>query len=248
MNELVGGTGSALVIESGSSATINNSTFYGWGSTTDVNWSTPYVMVSRNSVNSTHTRGIHARLYFKYVKSKMKNLEFFAFKRRMKNLEKMADAFLKGGQEAAADETIKQFLVVSQESAIWACGFKTFVTQEDIDKFKNSCRSSLKITQLKNFARVIPEKSRKAIKKALDRNLFSEIVVLHLDNKESVKDTEKERIEKKEKDPIAFGKIQYSDKFYFITDWEDEFDDLRLDTILKKLALRKKERQISAKV
>ena len=54
-----------------------------------------------------------------------------------------------------------------------------------------------------------------------------------------VKETVKEKI-KREKDPIIFGKIQESDKYYFIGDWEDELDNLRLGDIVEELSIDKK--------
>jgi len=47
--------------------------------------------------------------------------------------------------------------------------------------------------------------------------------------------------EEDKKDPIAFGKIEETDRYYFITDWEDEFCDLTLEDIVDQLDLKKSE-------
>lgn len=177
--------------------------------------------------------------YFKYLKTRMSPLELWAFKTRIKKLEKMVDKYAKLGQEALSDECLKQYVVLSRESAMWACGFKIFLTLEQVEKFRYTVEK-LKFTPLKNFARVIPPKAAKRLEKAMVNKLFDDYVVVHLDNKKvsAVKETDKERV-KREKDPICFGKIQYSDRYYFVADWEDELDDLRLEDIIKKLSLNR---------
>ena len=206
----------------------------------DIN--TPQVSGSMKIVRDS--KGIHPRLYFKYIKYKMSVLQFRFFKQRMQKLEKLVDEYAQQGQEALSEACVKQYLIIARESAIWACGIKKFVTEEHINKFRYSLKgTSLKITPLKNFVRVIPKPIAKKLKECATKKLFDEYLVVHLDNK-SVADTEKEKKVKKEareKDPILFGRIQYSDKYYFIGDWEDEYDDLRLTDMIKKLSLKKED-------
>ena len=78
------------------------------------------------------------------------------------------------------------------------------------------------------------------------KKLFNDYVIFHLDNK-AVKETEKQRIER-EKDPVIFGRIEYSDKYYFIADWEDELDDLRLKDLIKQLSFSRKDLTLKQKV
>src|SRR4030042_1990609 len=63
--------------------------------------------------------------------------------------------------------------------------------------------------------------------------LFDGYVVVHTDpNNTSVMKTVEEK-----KDPILFGVISESDRFYFIADWKDELCDLTLEKIIDKLGL-----------
>ena len=95
---------------------------------------------------------------------------------------------------------------------------------------------TLKITPLKNFPRVLPKNVKKIAEACITKKLFDDYVVFHLDNAKPV-ETEKEKIERK-RDPILFGKLNDSDKYYFIVDWEDELDNLRLSDIVESLVLK----------
>ena len=130
-----------------------------------------------------------------------------------------------------------EYMIICRESAILACGFKLFITEEHVERFRYKLKTPLKITPLKNFVRIIPKDVVKKTKKCMEKKLFDEYVIFHLDDRSS-QDTEKEKAEKR-KDPIIFGKVQYSEKYYFIADWEDEFDTLTLKDVIKKLSLKK---------
>jgi hypothetical protein len=224
--EITGGT--ATNSTSFRVASGDYSTLYQWEATT------PHVAVEGGV--KRNERGIHPRLYFKYLKSKLSVLEQRTFKLRMEKLEKMVDEFTATGQEAMSDACVRQFLVLSREAAAYACGFKKFLTEEHVKKYKYQIRGcELQITPLKNFSRVLPKKVTDVVKKCFEKKLFDDYVIFHLDNK-GHKETEKERIERK-RDPILFGKLEHSEKYYMLIDWEDELCDLRFSDIVEKLAL-----------
>jgi len=220
-----------------------------YNTTTNITWATPHMSGDVQIYTDKH--GIHPRLYFTFIKRNLSTLESRFLKRRMKQLEKMVDKFAALGQEAMSEECIRQFCTISRESAMLACGIKKFITQEHAEKFRHKIRGKpLMITPIKNFARPIPKAVTKKIKKCMDKKLFDSYVIFHLDEK-AERDTEadKERKRKeRERDPIVFGCIEYSDKYYFIADWEDEFDDLRLSDIIKKLSLKKKDITMKQKI
>lgn len=233
MAEYEGETGGSIM---GNFQTTSATNQVIWSTVSDAKVDTPNVRMG-GSVKKNET-GIHPRLYFKFIKHKLSIIEFRAFKSRMRKLEKMVDEYAEGGQEALSEECLKQYLIIAKESAMLACGIKLFITTEIVDKFRYKLRGcSLKITPLKNFGRVIPKKVVKKIKRCMEKKLFDGYEIFHLDDK-AVKDTEKER-EEKRRDPIVFGRILYSDKYYFIADWEDEFDKLRLEDIIRRLSLKK---------
>jgi len=233
-----------------------------WSGGTDAQTSSAtggWIQVATNSINTPHFEGevgfktdkrglVHPRLYFKYLKSKLSIIEMHAFKKRMSQLEKMADEYASLGQEALSEECIKHFYLLAREFAMFACGIKTFITEEHLEKFRYRIKGSLKVTPIKNFARVIPEKATRNIKWCIEKKLFDDFVVVHLDDrKDSVKETEKEKIERK-KDPICFGRIAESDNYYFVADWEDELCTLKLSDVIKKLSLKKADITMKSKM
>jgi hypothetical protein len=67
--------------------------------------------------------------------------------------------------------------------------------------------------------------------------VFDNYVILHYDySGEAVEETKEEKAKKK--DPIMFGLIQGSKNLYYIGDWIDDYCDLTLDVIIKKLGKR----------
>jgi len=228
---------SFLYYDTGTDTSVSST--YTWAATTN--------HVEASGEVKKDSTGIHPKLYFKYLKSKLTRLEQKTFKGRMEKLEKLVDEFTATGQEAMTDNCIRQFVVLTKEAAVYACGFTKFLTEEHVNKFRYDLRKcSLKVTPLKNFARVLPKQVAKIAKKCIEKKLFDDYVIFHLDNK-SHAETEEERIER-ERDPILFGKIDGSSKYYFIIDWEDELCDLRFSDIVKNLALKGKDITLEKKL
>jgi len=131
-------------------------------------------------------------------------------------------------------KTLKYELVLSTSK------FNKFLTEKDIVDFHNIAsvhekyRTGLCLTYIKNFVKVIPNEVTEIKKEADKLNVFDNYVILHYDY--SGKAVEKTKAEKeKEKDPIIFGVISGSKNLYFIGDWVDEYCDLTLDVLIKKL-------------
>jgi hypothetical protein len=228
----------------------NSTNYFSWSTVSEATTPNASVIYESNSKYPEYKppeRNIHPRLYFKYVRHNMSILEFNNFKRRMKYLEKLTDEFAKNGQQALSEDCIKKFIVLTRESAMYACGIKTFVTRETLDKFKERIKVPIKYTDLKNFARVIPLGSTKKIRDCIKRKLFDSYIIVHIDNKDATKETEHERITR-EKDPICFGRIEHSEKYYFICDWVDELDNLKLETIIKALKLDKTKMRLNKSI
>lgn len=92
----------------------------------------------------------------------------------------------------------------------------------------------MKLTYIKNFIKVIPQDVCELKKQADELKVFDNYVVMHYDyNDNSTSDTKAETAKKK--DPILFGLIQNSRKLYYIGDWIDDYCDLTLDVIIRKL-------------
>jgi len=217
-------------------------------------WGTNYASgtfnIQGSPGESVQKNNISAHLCFKYIKSKMNIIETSKFKARMERLEKMVNEFTEIGQVAMAEQSLKLFMQFTKESAMYACGYRYWITREHAEKFRYSLKGtqSLKITPLENFGRVIPKKAIEKLKFCNTKKLFDSYVIFHLDAKGAVVETEKQKKER-ERDPILFGMIdECPDRYYFIVDWIDELDDLKFSDILEALSLEKKNIQIEPSV
>lgn len=140
------------------------------------------------------------------------------------------------GQTALTERLKDNLEVVKGEAVLISKGIKKYVTEKQVVDYYEKVGSdkNLKLTWIKNFGRIIPEKVFE-IKKELDAlKIFDNYVVLHYDPKDDGIKLTKKEIEKK-KDPILFGVIKNSKKLYFVADWKDEYCDLTLDEMFKVL-------------
>ena len=122
------------------------------------------------------------------------------------------------------------------EAHLISLGLCKYVTEKQVCDFyeKVGEDKNLKLTWIKNFNRIIPEKVYLAKKEADDRKIFDNYVILHYDPQDNGQEMTKAEKEKK-KDPILFGVFKNSRKLYFIADWKDEFCDLTLEEMFKTL-------------
>lgn len=188
------------------------------------------------------------KIFFGLMKKKMGFLKDYSYKKRIAKLEEAVKTAEKLGQIAFSEELMKKLLVLCREAEMWAMGKKIFLDRETFNKFKDATERPIALTPLKNYARPIPDKVLKEKKKCDDVKLFDGYAVMHYDDKETVKETEKETVERRVKDPILFGVVEYSNRLYFIDDWEDEYCDLTLDDIIDKLDLEDEDITLSKKI
>lgn len=134
----------------------------------------------------------------------------------------------KNNNQAALVQDIQQKIdEIKYESILFAGGFTTVITEEQVVKFYKECQKGLELTWIRNFIRVIPEKAANKKKEADALEVFDNFVILHYD-------PEKKAFKEEEKDPILFGVIRGSRKLYYIADWVDEYCDLTLDQFIEK--------------
>jgi len=148
-------------------------------------------------------------------------------------------------QVALIEKIVDYAKVLKYESVLCTSKFNKFLTEEDVVKFYNIAsahekyKTKLCLTYTKNFVKIIPQTITELKKEADALKVFDNYVVLHYDySGNSVKET-KEEVEKR-KDPVLFGIIQNSNRLYYIGDWVDDYCDLTLDTIIKKIGKTKK--------
>ena len=147
----------------------------------------------------------------------------------------------KCNNQKALIEKIEDYAsVLRYELILCNSKFNKFLNEEDIVEFykvasvHEKFKTGLHLTYVKNFVKLIPEDVTSLKKEADALKVFDNYAILHYDySGSSIEDTKKEK--EKKKDPILFGLIQGSNKLYYIGDWIDEYCDLTLDVIIKKL-------------
>jgi hypothetical protein len=148
----------------------------------------------------------------------------------MEKVTLLLQQFADSGQIALKDMLENKFRVFLKEQEMVAVGFNKFISKEELNRFLTITKRKVEITPVKNFARLIPNDVLKIKKKADKTNLFDEYYVVHTAAKEATMLTEKEK-----KDPILFGTIRDSDKYYFVADWIDELCDLTFSEVIEFL-------------
>lgn len=128
---------------------------------------------------------------------------------------------------------------VLAEAKLLEVGEIKYVTEEDVVKFykkANLGSKMLKLTWMKNYARMIPDDVIENKKKYDSSELFDNYVIMHFDKNDTSTQMTKAEVEKA-KDPILFGVLKGTRNLYFIGDWIDEYCDLTLDKFLSTLEM-----------
>ena len=148
-------------------------------------------------------------------------------------------------QVALVEKILDYAKILKLELILSQSKFNKYLSEEDVVKFYNVAskhekfKTKLKLTYIKNFVKVIPDDVTKLKKEADNLMIFDNYVIMHYDyNNDSVSETKEEK--EKRKDPILFGVISGSKNLYFIGDWVDDYCDLTLDEIIKKIGGKKK--------
>lgn len=184
---------------------------------------------------------ISPKLYFSYVKSKLATNEIKALKARLSKLQTLTQDAFDLQQQALFEEYSKLMAITVRESEAYVAGYKKWVTIKDIERFRTIAKnptaynSPVFFKKLEDFPRSVPKEIKKVIDGVKQKNIFDQLWILYLDyTNENIK-TNKEKI--REKDPILFGQFAYDkSKYFYITDWVDEFCDLSINDFVNKLS------------
>ena len=120
--------------------------------------------------------------------------------------------------------------VFVQEQILLEHGYKRYISEEDMVKVFEKAEFNLRLDFLENYPNILPVDVAQK-KTELDlAHAFDNYVVLHYDPDGKALKSIKE--EEKRRDPILFGLIKGSNRFYFVADWVTKDDDITLDKIL----------------
>ena len=187
---------------------------------------------------------ILANEYFNGVKTKSQKLMDDKLIQELQYLPSQIEELIQLGQTGLADKLKKNIVALTKERILIANGFDTYVYRNDVTRYIELVKDKkVFICELEKFPRLIPESAKKLLMKARSLNVFQDFWVVYVDYTGDSDKTlnEKEKAErKKNRDPIIFGTFEKPeqaqiDKMYFICDWTDEYCDLTLDKMVKKL-------------
>lgn len=186
-------------------------------------------------MDKTNKKELTPKEYFEILKTKKEEVTDARLQDIYSNAVKMLEGFIITEQQESAKKMIYHMETIEKEHELVKLGVTTFVYKEDVVDFINNISDDVvKVIELKNYQRALPEEAIQAVSKT--KHLFDEFFIVFTDyTGEAEKKVKKERIEK---DPILFGVFFDKkqdiaiERFYFLADWEDEYCDLTLDKMV----------------
>lgn len=208
----------------------------------------------------TNENKIEPHEYFKYVKGSVKETDEESLKSQLNFISASLLKAKEVGQKSFVDKLSFYYSCIYREQILYVQGFRKYCLKEDISKFitksiyktDNGEQATIKIIDFDRYTRVIPPKNMEDIIKAKslkytdfsgeEKSIFDDFVVVYTDLSGSSMETSEERAYKvRNRDPIVFGYfiienagIDY-ERFYYITDWEDENCDLTFSKMIDKM-------------
>lgn len=155
----------------------------------------------------------------------------------------LANKYQRTGQIEGLRKIIFVMDTLEKEKELIDLGINQFIYKDVIvdyidnpdNRTKNTSRV-VKLIELKNYSREIPDEIVEAIEKT--KNTFDEFLVLYTDY--TNKEERRRKADKIYTDPILFGiflddkKRVCIDRFYVLGDWEDEYCNLTVDKLIEE--------------
>lgn len=211
----------------------------------DVILSTEEIIKSLNGyLQPTTSKGdpIEPREYFEQIKGKLSTVQaeelnkaLLYYAEQIKLAEGNGQNKLLSTLRFGANTILKEFELLS-------VGLKTYIFKEDLEKTVDLIepRGSVKVIELDRFPRIIPKEPSAEIARVRELGIFDKFCVVFTDfTGKDYSTPEEKKIIERNRDPIVFGYfsnpeskgVEYSTRFYYITDWEDEYCDLTLEKL-----------------
>lgn len=201
-------------------------------------------MIKIDEANGTMEQ-IEPKDYFADLKTKITDVQFENLER---NREFIAAELQKAhalGQKNLTHKAAFMWEILEKEMILHAMGITKYLHRDDVVKFIDNVKpkNSVKIVELENYPRSVPDQNMFDIIAAKNLNLFDVMLVLYTDlTNEEVHSPEQKAFAARNRDPVVFGmfvddKINVKhDRLYFITDWEDEFCELTFSKMIDKMS------------
>lgn len=175
---------------------------------------------------------------YRFIKDRFKPIERKHLEKRFNLICEILQNANITKQTALIEKIKDKFDPFIREQELLSCGINTYIHEKTLEAFVKSVKNKIiKITPIANYVRIIPKKVQKRLEEVQNKKLFDSYVVVHTDPN----DTSVEKTKAEKKDPILFGLIKGSDKYYFIADWIDELCSLTISQIIETLDLEKED-------
>ncbi len=188
---------------------------------------------------------IEPKDYFKILKGNIKKSVKDKLESQLEALGSQIIHAKEAGQKNFLERLSFCYEVIIKEQKLLAHGTDRFVYKEDIKSFLDVVepKNSIKIIELGRYPRAIPIENLKTIQEAKKLEIFDDFCVVFTDlTGQDYQTPEEKKFVAKNRDPIVFGyfkdnpsAIQH-ERFYFITDWEDEYCDLTFTKMIERMA------------
>lgn len=204
---------------------------------TRTNDNTSNAQPKKSSSGLEPTKGIHPKLIFKFVKSKLTKIEQEDLKKKLNKLAPMLNYAKEMQQSAVYEDCAKKILEIVREQEAASQGIETIVRKQDVLQAIHHVRDKvIKFKEFSEFPRVLPKKVRTVLKNLQNKKIFDSYMILYTDCSKPEEEIKSTKVKIFEKDPILFGTFKDNpNKLYFIIDWEDEYCDLTLDKLVDTL-------------
>ena len=149
------------------------------------------------------------------------------------------------GQHVLVNDLLFTYRITQKELKAFANGFNRYVGRGVIDQFldKVEPKGSIKVVDLEQYPRVIPNENLQVILNAKELDLFDHYAVVFTDLENTVtQNKHTQEFIDRNKDPIVLGYFynedydQHYDRYYVITDWVDEYCDLTFDKMVREVS------------
>ena len=177
--------------------------------------------------------------YFNAVKERKNTIDDEGLQKVYDNCMDLINKYSVTGQEKSIDKLMFHLECIEKERELVKMGLNTFVYRDDIERYIDNIASDVvKIIELENYEREIPDEIIDVIYTVKEKNLFDRLYVVFTDYTGKIE--KKVAKERRDRDPILFGAFVNSshsciiDRFYFLGDWEDEFCHLTLDKMVNE--------------
>ncbi|WP_020476192.1 hypothetical protein [Zavarzinella formosa] len=180
--------------------------------------------------------------YFAVLKESVKGVDADMLQEQLAIIAEHLVRAKKVGQQSLLNQLAFTHDVIVREMKLLGAGISQFVYQDDVKHLLDKTKH-IKIIELDRYPRVIPLDQMADIEKAKDIGLFDEFCVVFSDyTGEEYKTEEEKQTVARNRDPVVFGYFRHKntgikhDRFYFITDWEDEYCDLTFGKMIDRMA------------